>query len=57
MARPIKRYRIRVRGSQRKDVDADLLMQALLLMAEESQERKGMDDASRAGDRAIEDQP
>lgn len=35
MARPPKRYRIRVRGRQREDIDADLLMQALLQIAEE----------------------
>lgn len=35
MARPAKHYQIRVRGAQRSDIDADLLLQALLLMAEE----------------------
>jgi predicted ArsR family transcriptional regulator len=35
MGRPRKRYNIRVRGDQREDIDADLLMQALLQIAEE----------------------
>jgi hypothetical protein len=42
MARPAKRYRIRVRGNQREDIDADLLMQALLQIAEEREQ--GTDD-------------
>jgi hypothetical protein len=42
MARPAKRYNIRVRGSQREDIDADLLMQALLQIAEEREQ--GTDD-------------
>ena len=40
MARPAKRYTIRVRGDQRDDIDADLLMQALLLMAEEADQAR-----------------
>jgi len=42
MASPAKRYRIRVRGNQREDIDADLLMQALLQIAEEREQ--GADD-------------
>lgn len=47
MARPAKRYRIRVRGHQREDIDADLLMQALLTMAEEREQAGDDSDASR----------
>lgn len=50
MARPAKRYRIRVRGSQREDIDADLLMQALLQMAEEREQTEDRPDGSRPGD-------
>lgn len=35
MPRPQKRYRIRVSGQQRDNIDPDLLMQALLIMVEE----------------------
>jgi hypothetical protein len=45
MARPAKRYRIRVRGNQREDIDADLLMQALLQIAEEREQGGDEPDA------------
>lgn len=50
MARPAKRYRIRVRGNQREDIDADLLMQALLQIAEEREQGEdGPDDRHPGG--------
>jgi hypothetical protein len=49
MARPPKRYRIRVRGHQRTDIDPDLLMQALLLMAEEHQQTANTSPQPRSG--------
>jgi predicted ArsR family transcriptional regulator len=56
MGRPRKRYNIRVRGNQREDIDADLLMQALLQIAEErtqgteAPETPGDDDARQAAE-------
>jgi predicted ArsR family transcriptional regulator len=56
MGRPRKRYNIRVRGDQREDTDADLLMQALLQIAEErtqgteEPETLGDDDAGQAAE-------
>jgi hypothetical protein len=49
MARPAKRYRIRVRGNQREDIDADLLMQALLQIAEEREQGEDDPDEPRSG--------
>lgn len=56
MGRPRKRYNIRVRGDQREDIDADLLMQALLQIAEErtqgteEPETPGTDEAGQAAE-------
>lgn len=49
MARPPKRYNIRVRGRQRDDIDADLLMQALLQIAEEREQGADAPDEPRLG--------
>jgi hypothetical protein len=48
MGRPRKRYNIRVYGDQREDIDADLLMQALLQIAEER--TQGTDASETPGD-------
>jgi hypothetical protein len=48
MGRPRKRYNIRVRGDQREDIDADLLMQALLQIAEER--TQGTEEPETLGD-------
>jgi predicted ArsR family transcriptional regulator len=59
MGRPRKRYNIRVRGGQREDIDADLLMQALLQIAEERQQ--GTEEPETLGDDdagpAVEERP
>jgi hypothetical protein len=42
-----KRYRIRIRGKQRDDIDIDLLAQALLMIAEDLQGNQGEEKSKR----------
>lgn len=45
MARPPSQRRIRVRGRQRDDIDLDLLVQALIAIAEERMQRQAAEDS------------
>lgn len=42
MARPLIRRRIRITGQQRTDIDADLLIQALIQIAEDETTQTGL---------------